>query len=304
MKFKSLLLIVFLFGTLITARVNAQLPKNGIMGHWMFNKNARDTSGKANHAIVTGATLAADRFGNTNSAYSFDGVGNYIQTPVTTANTYTLEAWIKPNSNVDVAILGNDDGAFSGKTWALAPSGKMYIHNCHPSTCNDIYSNGTITLGVWTHVAVSVNAGIATFYINGKASGGGGNVEQYGLTWWIGKGWPARGFFSGLIDDVAIWNRALDSNEVKTVYKDNPATGIGDRYKATMVDIIIYPNPATDKLMLNQKSDVEIFDITGKLVIKATKVSQVEVKDLVKGLYFVRVKDENNNTETKKFIKE
>ncbi len=44
-----------------------------LIGAWEFNGNADDTSGNGNHGTVSGASLAADRFGNVQSAYAFDG---------------------------------------------------------------------------------------------------------------------------------------------------------------------------------------------------------------------------------------
>ena len=43
-----------------------------------FSGNALDTSGNGLHGTVNGATLTTDRFGNANSAYSFDGTNDFI----------------------------------------------------------------------------------------------------------------------------------------------------------------------------------------------------------------------------------
>jgi hypothetical protein len=51
---------------------------NGLVGYWPFCGNANDMSGNGNNGTVNGATLTKDRFGNTNSAYSFDGVNDFI----------------------------------------------------------------------------------------------------------------------------------------------------------------------------------------------------------------------------------
>jgi Na+/H+ antiporter NhaB len=48
---------------------------------YLFNGNANDTSGNGHDGTIYGATLAFDRFGNMNSAYSFDGVNDYIAMP-------------------------------------------------------------------------------------------------------------------------------------------------------------------------------------------------------------------------------
>ena len=75
-----------------------------LVAYFPFNGNANDESGNSNNGIVNGATLTTDRFGNTNSAYSFDGIGNNISVPNSTSfnfqatNIFTLSYWIKPES--------------------------------------------------------------------------------------------------------------------------------------------------------------------------------------------------------------
>jgi hypothetical protein len=46
---------------------------SGLVGYWPFCGNANDASGNGNDGTVNGAALTTDRFGNGNSAYSFDG---------------------------------------------------------------------------------------------------------------------------------------------------------------------------------------------------------------------------------------
>ncbi len=65
---------------MIYSQVPSYVPSNGLVGYWPFNGDANDESGNGNNGTVNGATLTTDRFGNNNSAYSFDGVNNYIST--------------------------------------------------------------------------------------------------------------------------------------------------------------------------------------------------------------------------------
>lgn len=69
-----------------------------------FNGNANDESGNGHHGVVTGATLTADRHGNQDSAYYFDG-SSYItveaEDSVLNVGTagFTLSLWVKPDEN-------------------------------------------------------------------------------------------------------------------------------------------------------------------------------------------------------------
>lgn len=53
-------------------------PTNGLVAYYPFNGNANDQTINGNHGIVSGATLTADRFGNPNNAYHFDGINDDI----------------------------------------------------------------------------------------------------------------------------------------------------------------------------------------------------------------------------------
>ena len=73
----------FALGLSLTANVIAQVPSyvptNGLVGWWPFNGNANDGSGNGNNGTVNGATLTADRFGNSSEAFSFDGVDDRVE---------------------------------------------------------------------------------------------------------------------------------------------------------------------------------------------------------------------------------
>ena len=60
----------------IIAQVPSYVPTNGLAGYWPFTGNANDVSGNGNNGTNNGATLTTDRFGNANSAYSFNGTSN------------------------------------------------------------------------------------------------------------------------------------------------------------------------------------------------------------------------------------
>ena len=69
------LIFSFLFITTgISQDLPSNIPANGLVAYYPFNGNANDESGNSNNGNVLGASLSGDRFGNENSAYSFDGI--------------------------------------------------------------------------------------------------------------------------------------------------------------------------------------------------------------------------------------
>ena len=85
------------------------IPRDGLLAEYLFRGNADDSSGHGRHGAVHGAALVADRFGNADAAYQFDGVDDHIYgtlkrnvVSITGRATYaftrdmTLEVYLQP----------------------------------------------------------------------------------------------------------------------------------------------------------------------------------------------------------------
>jgi len=81
--------LLVLLVTIVLSSVCAYAGINdGLVAYYPFNGNVNDESGNGNNGIVYGATLTNDRLGNPNSAYSFDGINDYISVP----DSYSLRS--------------------------------------------------------------------------------------------------------------------------------------------------------------------------------------------------------------------
>ena len=68
----------------------------------------------------------------------------------------------------------------------------------------------------------------------------------------------------------------------------------------------LYPNPTNELLNINSNisiSEITIYNNLGQLLLNAENTNQINVSALSPGIYFVKIKDENGQTETKKIIK-
>ena len=68
----------------------------------------------------------------------------------------------------------------------------------------------------------------------------------------------------------------------------------------------LYPNPVNDKFTVSLENDlkqIEIYNLQGQKVL-SSKQKEVDVSQLNKGVYFVKVEDENGVRGTQKVIKE
>jgi hypothetical protein len=68
----------------------------------------------------------------------------------------------------------------------------------------------------------------------------------------------------------------------------------------------IYPNPTNGLLIINSAStvsEISVYNNLGQLLLTSEKTDQVDISSLSDGIYFVKIKAENGQTETKKVVK-
>ena len=232
----SYLLLPFL--TLFATQVaTAQVPSNGLVGYWPFNGNANDESGNGNNGTVNGATLTTDRFGNANSAYSFDGVNDFIQyssgsaTSLNVLGDFSISFWLKTsstgsssrtiisfgdqlNNNSGGVTIGINDGI------TQAPYGRLG----YATQAQWRQSTNTINDNTWHFVVITLQGSVFTLHIDNVLNNQSTN-QLPALSWngsrRIGAGnYAMIGFYKDLLDDIGMYNRALTPAEITQLYTD------------------------------------------------------------------------------------
>ena len=232
----SLALLVCL-GTFAHAQIPSYVPTNGLVGWWPFNGNANDESGNGNHGTVNGATLAADRNGNAGKAYSFDGVDDKIDI-IANSNfdfeDFSVSCWINSNNKLytEAVICKSDWNNARSETFALTLNSGSYLthiknySNCIPGAgwvSRQTSSQNKNNNNVWTNILITYGNSALNVYKNGKLilmdtlskklDVCNGGQLKFGAAW---VQYPD--FFNGLLDDIAIYNRALTAAEVQQLY--------------------------------------------------------------------------------------
>lgn len=90
---------------------------SGLDAFYPFNGNANDKSSNSNNGTITGASLTQDRFGNDNSALSFDGIDDFVNCGTSNRNiteTVTISLWVKTSSDAPGMLVTKYDGAMEG----------------------------------------------------------------------------------------------------------------------------------------------------------------------------------------------
>jgi len=222
------------------------LPANnpitaGLVAAYEFTGNADDVSGNGNNGTVVGAILTADRHGETNSAYRFNGSDDRIvMDPVfgATQDPFTLAAWVRTESAGGISLYGEFTSWGGTQNYVTASVGPSITLDNYPPSGGGIAFNldapdPSIYDNVWIHMTLTVDSGLASGYINGNLIGSGSYTEIYNgsgnggapTVAAIGSrnhaGWYSRGH-AGDIDDVYIYNRVLSPTEVSTLYSVVP----------------------------------------------------------------------------------
>ena len=282
---------------------------DGLGAKYYFNGNANDISSNINHGLVDGALLTTDRFGNPNQAYSFDGISNVIKTPLKTANwgdKLTITAWVlrtKTSSGADFqGIISNDYFENRGIKMGAEPNTNLFGVNLNNSTLqNASFSaeNDTITPAIWHFVAMIFDGSQLYAYQNGILKH---NIPFTGnlhgdSTMLIGRDvfTDNQGrYWGGKIDDIRIYNRALTSTEINTLYLEIAGTSTTENFSG---NISIFPNPANNNITietpsLTDVSTVSIYNISGQLIPQqmiGLNNYNLDISKLAEGLYIVKV---------------
>ncbi len=198
-----------------------QLPGKDLVGYWPMDEGlgttAYDASGKSHNGTLQSSlmwqTVSSCRSGQ---CLSFDGNTNYVDigTVGGYSNNLSVSAWVYHTNaagwdDIVAGSCGDLLFAFSGSTFAFG------------GQCNSPFGMTSYLSNIdnaWHFVAATYNGQVVTLFVDGVSVGSSsqtGSFNPRGL--FIGGGTNER--FSGFIDDVRIYDRALTATEVKTLYE-------------------------------------------------------------------------------------
>ena len=182
-----------------------------------FNGNAKDITDKYRDLTVYGDTsLTSGKDNSSNSAYYFDGTGDYLEyeTNIPSFDNYTISLWAKPASSGPYeAIFSSYNNSVRG--FQIDFDGSNF-HIRKSSGDNIVLS--TAQLDVWTFIAFTYDGTNSIAYINNESpvSDAGGTTE-FNL-FRIGMNRAGGTYFTGAIDELRIYNRALTASEISSLY--------------------------------------------------------------------------------------
>ncbi|MFC1591403.1 LamG-like jellyroll fold domain-containing protein [Thermodesulfobacteriota bacterium] len=216
---------------------------DGLVAYYPFNGNANDASGNGNHGTVTGAALTTDKDGNFASAYSFDGIDDYIDIGTlgnfgSQMNSFSISIWMNTtDTRVSTALLKTiNSGDVDTMMGIDVNRGNVGKTSFHMRGEGDAFlwgvSSADIYDGAWHHIVWNVKDAASNdfeVYVDGGLDSIGWFLTEnptvfknfeYPLT--IGAGnnrGTVEAFYGGAIDEVRIYNRALAELEIQQLYQ-------------------------------------------------------------------------------------
>jgi surface antigen len=211
----------------------------GLVGYWSFDDASnlgRDDSGANNHGEAAPGYVSYSASGRIGGAASFVAGSNAgITVPdspsLELSSGITIAAWVKMDSGVyrGATVLSKSDSQVSDDEWvfwaskANLGSGDM---GAGFSSANDD-SGIVVPSGSWRHVVMTYSggpSGVISFYVDGlrvasfSSSADGMAISSSPVH--IGSS-PGGGQeeFSGLMDEVRLYRRALSASEVATLFR-------------------------------------------------------------------------------------
>ncbi|MFZ1731634.1 MAG: LamG-like jellyroll fold domain-containing protein [Bacteroidota bacterium] len=225
---------------LATPHVFAQVSADGLVAYFPFNGDALDYSGNNNNGLVVDAWLGPDRYGKADAAYYFNGSSSYIEVRnseslnIQGKSSITLNVWIKADRlDVQQGIIckWGRSGVSDDQYTMFTPSSLLlpsFILSGDMSTF--IAAASALLVDRWYMITCVHDADIneSRLYVDGQLSARKWVINSFHSTnepVRIGRDvYAVNSFFKGALDDIFIFHRALDSDEVETLYRSGAAT--------------------------------------------------------------------------------
>jgi len=202
-----------------------------LIAHWALDEAegivAHDSASE-NHGTLSGDPTWQPAGGKIDGALQLDGVDDYVSTNFVldpADGAFSVFAWIKGDVPGQV-VISQTNSTGAGETWLGAdPSLGQLMTGLVPPPAGrfvpqPLVSESIITDGQWHHIGFAWDGSYRVLYVDGtevaKDTAAQASLKSAdgGLYIGAGKMLDAGSFFSGLIDDIRIFNLALSAEEI------------------------------------------------------------------------------------------
>lgn len=204
------------------------IPTNGLVGYWPLDGDAADLSGNGHHGSVVGDITFQS--GVVGQAAGFDEGPDHITFgagKLVTGNQVSVNFWMKStdtnarpftdNRGVYFYIRSSSGGAMR---FTIATTQGHKFVQVHPDHFAD---------DQWHMITTTYDGAMLTAYIDGQPMGSqawSGDLVYQNREMVLGRRENLSDMqFTGALDDVALWDRALSPAEISQMYASVPLPG-------------------------------------------------------------------------------
>lgn len=226
-------------GTSIEGSLEVVLEANGdlsdgLVAYYPFNGNANDESGNENHGTPQGASLTSDRKDSVSSAYSFDGVDDYIDLGTSTDfdldnyEGFSISMWFSVASESSRVLMSKYHAGGGNRMWGLAIAEGEVRFSVHDNGTageeNKDIIGAPIDYQVWHHVVLTFDGVDYKMYVDGEHISTLTRTKEMIDSSSIAKtiiGAVHAGssyydyLYEGSIDEIRIYSRELENAEIE-----------------------------------------------------------------------------------------
>ena len=204
--------------------------KTGIpLAFYPFNGNANDESGNDHHGIVLGAILTEDRFGDSKSAYQFNGSYSLIQIPnsddLNFQDAITVSLWMKVDQFFQRESYPISHGSWKNR-WKISITDQKKIRWTVYTNIGikDLDSQLVLEEDIYYNVTTIYDGSHLKIYIDGTLDNSishSGRIKTTAIDLTIGQELPYSDYnFKGILDDIRIYNYSLTEQEIQNIFNE------------------------------------------------------------------------------------
>ncbi len=231
---------------------NCTAKPPGLVAWWPGDGFAFDVLGTNHGTLQSGATYGAGKVGQ---AFLLDGVNGYVGIPassnldVGTGDGFSIDLWLYPSNVANHPLVEwYSSSGYGVHLWIYPEPGQLHANLVDTAGGYHYFNSasGALVPNALQHVALTYDkmSGVARLFRNAAVVGEsllGSFTPQTSHPLYLGHRPGYSAPFSGSMDEVSIYNRALSSNEVAILY----AAGSGGKCFTSAPAPVFVQHPAS-----------------------------------------------------------